>query len=55
VVAEWGERVPGAWPADRLEIALARGSGESERVIDAAARGPLAQALLARWRDRLRA
>jgi tRNA threonylcarbamoyladenosine biosynthesis protein TsaE len=54
VVAEWPERVPNAWPADRIELAFAR-TGESEREITAAARGPRAEALLARWRDRLRA
>ena len=55
VIVEWPERVPGAWPSDRLELTFTRGAGESEREIEAAARGPHAEALLARWRDRLRA
>ena len=49
LVAEWPERVPRAWPADRLELGFARGAGESEREIAAAARGPHSAALLARW------
>jgi tRNA threonylcarbamoyladenosine biosynthesis protein TsaE len=49
VVAEWPERVPNAWPADRIEIAFARGAGETEREIEALARGPRSAALLARW------
>jgi tRNA threonylcarbamoyladenosine biosynthesis protein TsaE len=55
VVAEWPERVPGAWPKDRLEIAFARGAGESERELEARASGPRSAALLARWEDRIRA
>ena len=50
VVAEWPERVPGAWPEDRLEISFARGAGENEREIEMSASGPSAAALLARWR-----
>jgi tRNA A37 threonylcarbamoyladenosine biosynthesis protein TsaE len=53
VVVEWPERVPGAWPHDRLEIQFARGADEDTREIEASARGPGAAALLARWRDRL--
>ncbi len=53
VVAEWPERAPGAWPADRLEIRLARGGAESERELEMEARGPNAAALLARWRAEL--
>ena len=53
VVAEWAERAPGAWPGDRLEIRIARGSGEYAREISAGARGPNATALLARWREKL--
>ena len=54
VVAEWPERVPGAWPGDRLEVRFARGAAEDEREVEASARGPNALALLARWRSRLR-
>jgi tRNA threonylcarbamoyladenosine biosynthesis protein TsaE len=50
VVAEWAERVPGAWPDDRLEIRFTRGADENARTLEALARGPLAAALLARWR-----
>jgi tRNA threonylcarbamoyladenosine biosynthesis protein TsaE len=50
VVVEWPERVPGAWPADRVELAFARdASDESAREITASARGSHAMALLARW------
>jgi tRNA threonylcarbamoyladenosine biosynthesis protein TsaE len=52
VVAEWGERVPEAWPEARLEIAIAR-DGEG-RVLEARARGGAAmEALLARWQQRV--
>jgi len=54
VVAEWPERVPDAWPEDRLEIRFARGATEDERELEASAHGPDALALLARWRSRLR-
>ncbi len=55
VVAEWGDRVPGAWPDDRLEIHFARGAdADTARDLEARARGPAAQALLARWRQSLR-
>jgi tRNA threonylcarbamoyladenosine biosynthesis protein TsaE len=50
VVAEWPERVPGAWPDDRLEIHFARGEAEDARTLEASAHGPGASALLARWR-----
>jgi tRNA threonylcarbamoyladenosine biosynthesis protein TsaE len=55
VVAEWPERVPNAWPDDRLEIRFARGADEDTREIEASAHGPDAAALLARWRARLHA
>jgi tRNA threonylcarbamoyladenosine biosynthesis protein TsaE len=51
VVAEWGERVPGAWPEDRLEIAIARDA--TERRLAPTARGVASQALLTRWREGL--
>ena len=55
VVVEWPERVPGAWPSDRLEVRFARGAVEEERELEASASGPTAAALLARWRSQLRA
>lgn len=51
VVAEWADRVPGAWPEDRLEIAIARDA--AERRLSLSARGARSQALLTRWRDAL--
>ena len=55
VVAEWAERVPGAWPADHLAVRFARGADEHTRALEASARAPLASALLARGRERLAA
>ena len=54
VVAEWAERVPDAWPDDRIEVCFARGGDEQMRELSASARGPNATALLARWRAQLR-
>ena len=51
VIAEWAERVPGAWPADRLEIAIARDAAERRFTIEAT--GPASRALVARWRAAL--
>ncbi len=53
VVVEWAERVPRAWPGDRVEISFARGDGDDARTLEVSARGPSASALLARWRTRL--
>ncbi|HKA15141.1 MAG TPA: tRNA (adenosine(37)-N6)-threonylcarbamoyltransferase complex ATPase subunit type 1 TsaE [Myxococcota bacterium] len=55
VVVEWPERVPGAWPDDRLEVRFARGAAEDQRELAARAHGPNAAALLARWQQRLAA
>jgi tRNA threonylcarbamoyladenosine biosynthesis protein TsaE len=56
LVAEWPERVPRAWPADRLEIAFARDlEVEDARTLEARARGSGASALLARWREQVAA
>jgi tRNA threonylcarbamoyladenosine biosynthesis protein TsaE len=55
VVAEWPERVPGAWPSDRLEITFSRGGRENERQIEARACGPQSSALLAQWGYRISA
>jgi tRNA threonylcarbamoyladenosine biosynthesis protein TsaE len=51
LVAEWADRVPGAWPRDHLELRFTRGADEFTRTLDASARGPSANALLARWRS----
>jgi tRNA threonylcarbamoyladenosine biosynthesis protein TsaE len=50
VVVEWPERVPAAWPDDRLEIAFARGAEENVRELAARASGATASMLLERWR-----
>jgi tRNA threonylcarbamoyladenosine biosynthesis protein TsaE len=52
VVVEWPDRVPGAWPRDRLEISFARGAEEFTRELHPIACGPSATALLERWRVR---
>jgi tRNA threonylcarbamoyl adenosine modification protein YjeE len=51
IVAEWGERVLGAWPDDRLEIAIERDA--PGRTLEAVASGAASAALLARWREQL--
>jgi tRNA threonylcarbamoyladenosine biosynthesis protein TsaE len=54
VAVEWADRLPGALPADRLELRLARpdaASAPSRRVIEAEAWGPVAEAALTRWRQ----
>ncbi len=57
VAVEWAERVPDAWPDDRLEIAIARKAeqGEAARTLAVRACGPRSEALLARWRARVAA
>ena len=57
---EWGDRVPAAWPTDRLEVALTPlppatppdptgdGLAEPPRRIELTATGPLAQRVLSR-------
>ena len=51
LVAEWPERVPSAWPADRLEIAFARDREvEDVRTLEARALGRASRTLLDRWR-----
>ena len=39
-VIEWGDRLQGILPVDRLEIALAFGSGDDDRVLELDAGGP---------------
>ena len=48
LLVEWGERLPHAWLADALAIALEPGSGD-ERAFHAAGRGRRGQELLAAW------
>jgi len=51
VAVEWSDRLPEALPADRLTVEIAPGDGDSQRVLDAIASGPVARSLLARWRE----
>jgi len=54
VAIEWSDRFPEALPSDRLEVTIARSvEAGDERVFAAAARGPVAEAVLARWRANL--
>ena len=57
VAIEWGDRFPGALPADRLEIQIERGdaTGASQRRLNAIASGERAGAVLARWVEALAA
>ena len=50
VAVEWGERLAGALPEDRLEVAISRVAGCDTRLVAVSALGPLAEATLARWR-----
>jgi tRNA threonylcarbamoyladenosine biosynthesis protein TsaE len=53
VAIEWGDRLPGALPEDRLTVAIRPGAGGSQRVLDAIASGPVARSLLERWRSEI--
>jgi len=56
LAVEWSDRFPGALPADRLELRLARASdpgAATRRELNAVAFGAVSQAALARWRDAL--
>jgi tRNA threonylcarbamoyladenosine biosynthesis protein TsaE len=56
VAVEWADRLPGALPADRLEVRLGRpdaAGAPSRRMIEAEASGPVAEAALARWSEAL--
>jgi len=46
-VIEWGDRLQGILPVDRLEIAIAFGAGDDDRVLELEAGGP-------GWASRLR-
>ena len=46
-VIEWGDRLQGILPVDRLEIAIAFGAGDDDRVLTIEAGGP-------GWASRLR-
>lgn len=48
LVVEWGERLPGAWLADALHIAITPGPGD-ERLLTAAGSGARGHELLAAW------
>jgi tRNA threonylcarbamoyladenosine biosynthesis protein TsaE len=50
VVAEWGDRFPDALPQDRLDVRIERTGGATGRRLEAAARGPIAEAALGRLR-----
>jgi tRNA threonylcarbamoyladenosine biosynthesis protein TsaE len=50
VAVEWGDRLPGALPEDRLEVAISRAADGDGRFAAVSALGPLAAATLARWR-----
>lgn len=54
VAVEWADRFPDALPGDRLCVSLARSEGApgtcDERVLNAQAAGPLASAVLERFR-----
>jgi tRNA threonylcarbamoyladenosine biosynthesis protein TsaE len=55
IAIEWGDRLPDALPADRLEVTITRqGAAEAERSLEATATGPASSALLTRWQDQLR-
>ena len=58
VAIEWADRLPEALPAERLEIRIARtdptrARPPQEREVEAAARGAVAEAVLARWQAEL--
>lgn len=50
VAVEWADRLPGVLPADHLEVVIERTPDGDERRFAASALGPLAAALLERWR-----
>lgn len=50
VAVEWGDRLPGALPTDRLDVVISRSDGAEGRNLVASASGPRADATLARWR-----
>ena len=48
LIVEWGERLPGAWLADALHIAITPGQGD-ERLLTATGSGPRGHELLVAW------
>jgi tRNA threonylcarbamoyladenosine biosynthesis protein TsaE len=48
LVVEWGERLPGAWLADALHVAITPGQGD-ERLLTATGSGVRGHELLAAW------
>jgi len=56
VAIEWADRLPGALPADRLELRISRPSAATDpglRVLHATGSGPASHAALDRWRAAL--
>lgn len=55
VAVEWGDRLPGALPRDRLELRIDRDAGSEEsRSFSASATGRDSQRVLEAWETRLR-
>jgi len=54
VAVEWADRLPGALPEDRIELALARSAAAAEREVAARGTGPIARRLVEAWEERLR-
>lgn len=48
LVVEWGERLPGAWLADALHVAITPGDGD-ERLLTASGSGARGHELYAAW------
>lgn len=48
LVVEWGERLPGAWLADALHVAITPGAGD-ERLLTATGSGPRGERLHEAW------
>lgn len=48
LIVEWGERLPGAWLADSLHVAITPGQGD-ERLLTATGSGLRGHELLAAW------
>ena len=48
---EWGDKFPASMPEDRLEIAIRRGEGDDDRVIELDGTGARSAALARAWAD----
>jgi tRNA threonylcarbamoyladenosine biosynthesis protein TsaE len=51
IAVEWADRFPGALPADRLAVAICRGTEPELRRFRTCARGPASGRVLHRWRQ----